>query len=739
MGFELSEEQEKTLTAFLDSEERDELINGWLKEFGFSPLQSRLMTKILLPLLFKYLGKGGKEGVAWLDDKLKNQFPFYQELSANLTRKILFKIECNDAKAGLLNQHLQAPANVDLNDWAALDEQTQVWIDQLNKLDLIIWSLGDLKAAIKLHLDQPRLSINASPSRLLRPHNAFIPLIGREQETSQLQAWCLTDDSFSWQIIIGEGGMGKTRLAQEFAKNMVDSGWDGGFLAHDLLGHLVDHDHFPNWVPLTDTLIIVDYAATKLDSLKKLIQQCARLARDTTDQSESAKLRLLLLERHADKDQGWLKEILAAGEGALTDDIRDAWQPTLELKPPELKSQYVTMADILRATLISWENFYDKTAPQLPSLDEADFQQLFRNTEGRPLYLQMAALHSCEIGSMHELLHWDRSSLLNDAVERECHYIDKLCGATDAPAKLVRRMAALLFFAGKISTQHKDLFAITVQEAKICGYTQAEPAEIVNTLSLFLGDDNSNGAIPMLNPIQPDLIGAVFAATTLQQGSRFEITLNHAIELGNETAWANLLRSAQDLYAVNGLDALSVEAWLPPLLAGRSKDQLWLIAGLLPKQSVALRAFSVNLYERLLDQSSKEQLEEQAIILNNLGKHYNSLGRREEALAAAKRAVEIRERLSQKNADVFEPDLASSLSTLGSIYLNDDKAAQALEIFAHGIQVLSRLFQQAPAAFDSLMLSLYKNYMASCEQTGQEPDMVLLVPIVEKLQTLDKK
>lgn len=147
MEFEFSEEQEKTLTAFLKSDERDALINTWLKEFGFTPLQSRLMTKILLPLLFKYLGKGGKEGVAWLDDKLKSQFPFYQQLSLNLTRKILFKIECSDAKAGLINQHLQVPNKVDPKEWAALDEQTQVWIGQLNKLDLIIWSQGDHQAA----------------------------------------------------------------------------------------------------------------------------------------------------------------------------------------------------------------------------------------------------------------------------------------------------------------------------------------------------------------------------------------------------------------------------------------------------------------------------------------------------------------------------------------------------------------------------------------------------------------
>lgn len=280
----------------------------------------------------------------------------------------------------------------------------------------------------------------------------------------------------------------------------------------------------------------------------------------------------------------------------------------------------------------------------------------------------MAALHSCDIGSTHELLHWDRSSLLKDAVEREGHYIDKLCKATDAPAKLVRRMAALVFLVGKISMQHEDLFAITAQEATICGYPQAEPAEIVDTLSQFLGDTHSNGTIPMLNPIQPDLIGAAFAATTLQPGSSLEITLNHAIAQGNETAWANLLRSAQDIYVVN---ALSMEAWLPFYLPVELKMNY----GLLPKQSVALRTFSFNLYETLSNQSGKEPLEDQAVILNNLGKQ-------EDALAAAERAVAIYERPSLKKSDAFKPNLAMSLGTLGNIYLNDDKVAQALEIFA---------------------------------------------------------
>lgn len=477
------------------------------------------------------------------------------------------------------------------------------------------------------------------------------------------------------------------------------------------------------------TLIIIDYAATKLESLKKLIQQCVRITRDETIQP-AAKLRILLLERHAEREQGWMKEILTTGEGALTDDIQDAWQPAMKLLPPQHHDTEQTMQEILQATLTSWEKLQKKSAPQLPHFSTADYQQLWRNTSGRPLYLQMAALRNCEIGSANQFLTWRSAMLLQQAVERERGYLRKLCKAAGVPLTLLERMVALLVFSGKISLQHPYLFNIIRQEAANCGYTQTEPAKTVNVLDQFLAD--ANRADGMLNPIQPDLIGSVFAVTILRHGAGLQKTLQHAIVLGGETAWANLLRSTQDLYPI---DDLALADWLIPLLNHQSRNELWQIAGMLPQYSVSLRSFSVRVYQALLSQSAPEDLPEQALILNNLGSLYGELGCHKEGLEVVHRAVEIRECLNGKNPGVFEPDLAMSLGTLGSIFRDNDDALAATT-FVRGIQVLSRLFLRMPMAFDRLMFKLCNAYVLCCKRAGQDPDEELLVPILEKLEAL---
>lgn len=67
----LSKEQQDILAKFLDDKDRDAIIHQWLKEWGLGPLQTRVITRILLPILVKYLGQDRLEVLQWLDDKLK--------------------------------------------------------------------------------------------------------------------------------------------------------------------------------------------------------------------------------------------------------------------------------------------------------------------------------------------------------------------------------------------------------------------------------------------------------------------------------------------------------------------------------------------------------------------------------------------------------------------------------------------------------------------------------------------
>ena len=52
--------------------------------------------------------------------------------------------------------------------------------------------------------------------------------------------------------------------------------------------------------------------------------------------------------------------------------------------------------------------------------------------------------------------------------------------------------------------------------------------------------------------------------------------------------------------------------------------------------------------------------------LSNLGKFLSELGRREDALAAAREANDIYRRLATDRPDAFLPDLATSLNNLGN-------------------------------------------------------------------------
>ncbi len=122
--------------------------------------------------------------------------------------------------------------------------------------------------------------------------------------------------------------------------------------------------------------------------------------------------------------------------------------------------------------------------------------------------------------------------------------------------------------------------------------------------------------------------------------------------------------------------------------------------------------------------------------LNNLGNRLSDLGRREDALAAAQEAVDIRRKLAKDRPDAFLPDLALSLGALGSILRESALLSDAGAAFEDGIKTLQSPFLKLPSAHAKLMASLVNDYMDVMKKLGNEPDMDLLMPIFEKFQEL---
>ena len=327
-----------------------------------------------------------------------------------------------------------------------------------------------------LEINRPRKLTRGRTNLLLRPHNEFIGVIGREPELSGLDAFCDNADAFRWSVLTGNGGVGKTRLALELAKRRAGSGWRAGFISAASLTSFVQHDEFPRWAPLADTLILLDYAASKTVALGRLLQQCTRWAEKA---SGAIRLRLVLLEREAVLESGWLHNLLNSAEGYLRDQIQDTLDSVQEISAPGGDDPDSVALRIVRATFEAWSKLSDDEAPPpLPELDQADLRGLRQRTDGKPLLLQVAALRACSERDVAGLSLWGREDLLDHTVTRERHYVERLFGAGTTRATLVERGIAFLTFTGPMPKDDQRWLSLLGKDARHLGFPNAQPGEV---------------------------------------------------------------------------------------------------------------------------------------------------------------------------------------------------------------------------------------------------------------------
>jgi hypothetical protein len=548
-----------------------------------------------------------------------------------------------------------------------------------------------------------RAAENNSDASLLSAYRTdVVPLLGRDAILDDLKRWTASKRDSSIRVLTGGAGRGKTRLALELARELGEHGWLAGFATDEALDRFRKQSRVAEWTWKTPTLVVIDYAAGRANQLHDWIG-------DLVDRTSDKPLRLLLLERQASLEIGWLSTVLGSGADDRSRAARALLDPVEPIELPEIDDL------VTRRAIFAGLASRRKHSPVPLSGDDPEFGRRLRDEKwaGDPLFLMMAGLVAAETG-INNALALNRTDLATMIAQRELDRIGRIAASRGVDARnqqhpgfAVRHMAVLTTLAQGLTLA--DARKLAQQELDVLGSS----AGLNNVIDALRNALPRGGAA--IAPILPDIIGE--AAILIWLGQRGVLSelgteplscVRRVAEMARPRVIQTLVRTAQDFA---GRD--EPVRWLERLSRVIDIDlgALMDIADELPAQTLALRELAADLYQRIADQSRAQlaRLTEQdadkqrqatfARSLGNLGSRLSDLGRREEALAASQEALDIIRRLAQSRPNAFLPDLAGSLNNTGAMLSNLGRREEALAASKESVDIRRRLAQSRPDAF----------------------------------------
>jgi len=125
------------------------------------------------------------------------------------------------------------------------------------------------------------------PAKALLPFSSrATTLVGRDTEQAQLEKFLHSESTFSWLLMTGDGGSGKSRLALELCRQ-VGNEWQAGFLQRTKTDF-----KWSQFSPIRKTLIVVDYVASRAAEVGEIVLTLSR-----TSSAFTKPVRILLVER----------------------------------------------------------------------------------------------------------------------------------------------------------------------------------------------------------------------------------------------------------------------------------------------------------------------------------------------------------------------------------------------------------------------------------------------------------
>jgi hypothetical protein len=376
---------------------------------------------------------------------------------------------------------------------------------------------------------QPELQRNVFDDKDPNGLNRFFygarktPFLGREKEINALENFLADEKRFCWWIVIGQGGLGKSRLALELCLRS-EKDWRAGFLPS-----WCSPDDYRNWVPNQPTLIIADYAASR----PTVIGTIVRMMKTHADNDRVRyPVRLLLLERRIQRfyegtafytdarKEEWFNNFLG-GSRADQAAAQSTWfangQTPIELGPLDPEHTWT----IIRT--FGKEKAQEEEKGQILG----ELQQI--DSLCRPLY---AAMLGDAIGADRSRRQWDASAILRDVLARE----EKMFWTPAGVSETDKDVLALVTMAGDIDTESaflpREIREMIKDEDFSPGRYRLISAGSTNTI---------------LRPLEPDIIGEMFVLEHLNpENSRRDQIATMAWVGNSENMTLFLLRATND-------------------------------------------------------------------------------------------------------------------------------------------------------------------------------------------------
>lgn len=352
--------------------------------------------------------------------------------------------------------------------------------------------------------------------------------VGRDAERAQSAAFLGSNQKMLWWLVTGPAGAGKSRFALELCRNSRPA-WNAGFLSRTN-----SYSDWSGFRPLRPTLIVIDYAASRVADVSDMVLQLSRSSRGFP-----YPVRVLLLER--DLGTWWHRFHREDSETESTELLTCQYDEALRLGPLTPGDLRQVAAEVARMGNEPWtESRAQAFEIQMRTIDPG----------GRPLFGMMVAGYSG--GDTKDAV--VNSGLLRRVLRKEA---GRRRQAITDPAQL-RKIENLVFLATLVG-------GLVPQSGTFSFLEQIEVASLLPDPALLdsgaycdlIGGESGEATV---SGLQPDILGERFVLDRINDDSGFgkstaRLTLA-AWVLQPDDFCEFVLRAASDFPGDTGLDTL---------------------------------------------------------------------------------------------------------------------------------------------------------------------------------------